>query len=261
MLAFSVLFSPLFANAQAPITTTQTVNILKNIANNDEEIKKLLVNISSEEMIDLYFDQSDPVFQNKLLSLFREASSDFKEQEFDALLSETLYFHNKVQEIYDFTIKANLTTTTNIYEFQPLKNITREEVAAIIYRSIFNDLFPNPDEVYDTKKFNDRNKIAPEFRTAIDTLSRAGIFRGDAKGNFRPKDPVTNQESVLLIMRLILKDSSYSDKVVMEYFRNLTNTSFYQNVLHEPTVRIGFFWLMKIIWDHWKEENQKSRYS
>ncbi|WP_212981851.1 S-layer homology domain-containing protein [Bacillus paramobilis] len=68
-------------------------------------------------------------------------------------------------------------------------NVTREQVAAVLYRTLnLNKEGPlkNP--------YKDISERATMFLDEILVLTEHGIFKGDEKGNFRPKDTLTRAE-------------------------------------------------------------------
>lgn len=72
-------------------------------------------------------------------------------------------------------------------------NITREQVAALIYRTIdFSEVFEEGDIL--ENPYKDINEKSTMFLEEILVLTEVGIFNGDGTGNFRPKDTLTRAE-------------------------------------------------------------------
>lgn len=89
-------------------------------------------------------------------------------------------------------------------------DVTREQVAALIYRALNLELkkeYNNP--------YHDVNEGSTMFPNEILTLTKLGIFRGDEHGNFRPKDSLTRAEMAQVLkqaFRLVVKtEHTFSD--------------------------------------------------
>ncbi|PEB53630.1 S-layer protein [Bacillus pseudomycoides] len=87
---------------------------------------------------------------------------------------------------------------------------TREQVAALIYRVLLpnkkNGTFSNDNSLYvmqDGSKlknpYSDINSTSTMFPEEILTLTDLGIFKGDERGSFRPKDSVSRAEMAQII--------------------------------------------------------------
>lgn len=75
-------------------------------------------------------------------------------------------------------------------------SVTREQVAAVIYRI----KFPEKEvEAEAQNPYRDVNKSSTMFLDEILTLTKMGIFSGDEKGNFRPKSPISRAEMTQVI--------------------------------------------------------------
>ncbi|EJS64509.1 hypothetical protein ICW_04783 [Bacillus wiedmannii] len=87
---------------------------------------------------------------------------------------------------------------------------TREQVAALVYRVMLPNkqggMFSSNNALYvlkDGSKFNnpygDINQNSTMFPEEILMLTNAGVFKGDEKGNFRPKAPVNRAEMAQIL--------------------------------------------------------------
>ncbi|MEM5606758.1 S-layer homology domain-containing protein [Bacillus cereus] len=75
-------------------------------------------------------------------------------------------------------------------------DVTREQVAALIYRTLHiekQDEYENP--------YRDINKNSTIFPEEILALTKLGIFQGDDQGNFRPKATLTRAEMAQVITK------------------------------------------------------------
>lgn len=87
----------------------------------------------------------------------------------------------------------------------PLENITRAEVATLIYRLLSEDVRNQYHST--TSSFTD---VDPNgwYIEPVATLANMGIIAGDDAGTFRPDSMITRSEAITLIARL---DAYYSD--------------------------------------------------
>jgi len=77
--------------------------------------------------------------------------------------------------------------------FVPDATITREEAAALLVRALQTDV-----SNYSTQDFRDAAIASPWARSSIQTAQQLGLMRG-YQGNFRPKDPITRQETAVVL--------------------------------------------------------------
>ncbi|MGE7936488.1 M60 family metallopeptidase [Bacillus paramycoides] len=80
-------------------------------------------------------------------------------------------------------------------------DVTREQVAALIYRTLHmekQDKYENP--------YGDIDKNSTMFPEEILALTKQGILKGDDQGNFRPKDTITRAEMAQVIMKAFKLD-------------------------------------------------------
>lgn len=92
----------------------------------------------------------------------------------------------------------------------PERNITREEFAALVGRSLSVNGFSftgNSDNT-DKKTFADENKTSDFAKPYIEILSSAGIINGYGDNTFRPKENLSRAEAAVMIHRLV----SYTDR-------------------------------------------------
>ncbi|KZD36784.1 MULTISPECIES: S-layer homology domain-containing protein [Bacillus] len=72
-------------------------------------------------------------------------------------------------------------------------NVTREQVAALIYRTFdFSEVFEEGDVL--ENPYKDINENSTMFIEEILVLTEVGILKGDGNGSFRPKDTLTRAE-------------------------------------------------------------------
>lgn len=76
-------------------------------------------------------------------------------------------------------------------------NITREEVCALLGRTIDNPV--RPKRIY----FSDRDTVAQYALGYLDMLADLGVLKGYHDSTFRPKNPITREEAAAIIDRLM----------------------------------------------------------
>ncbi|KOS29150.1 N-acetylmuramoyl-L-alanine amidase [Bacillus anthracis] len=100
-------------------------------------------------------------------------------------------------------------------------NVTREQVAALMYRTLKPEVkshYKNP--------YNDISEGSTMFPEEILALTKMGIFKGDEKGKFRPKDSLTRAE-----MAQILKNA-FKFKVKEKHtFNDVPKTHWAKNAI------------------------------
>ncbi|MEK4467331.1 MULTISPECIES: M60 family metallopeptidase [Bacillus] len=80
-------------------------------------------------------------------------------------------------------------------------NVTREQVAALIYRTLHiekQDKYENP--------YGDIDKNSTMFPEEILALTKLGVFQGDDQGNFRPRATLTRAEMAQVITKAFRLD-------------------------------------------------------
>ena len=80
-------------------------------------------------------------------------------------------------------------------------NVTREQVAALIYRALDLDEQFGEDEVLESPYNDIVDDNSTMFPFEVLAVTELGIFTGDEKGNFRPKDTLTRAEMAQVLTR------------------------------------------------------------
>ena len=95
-------------------------------------------------------------------------------------------------------------------EFKPGKSITRAELATVLVRiAEANEMVPTRDE---DAAFSD---VSEEMRCYqyITKAAKYGLVKGNPDGSFRPNDPVTRAEAVVMINRLLSRDYKTAEEL------------------------------------------------
>ncbi|ENL4423699.1 MULTISPECIES: S-layer homology domain-containing protein [Bacillus cereus group] len=104
-------------------------------------------------------------------------------------------------------------------EFGLGDDVTREQVAALIYRALNLESTKEYNNPY-----NDINESTTMFPEEILTLTEMGIFRGDEHGNFRPKDSLTRAEMAQVLKQAfqleVKTEHTFSDVPVTSWAKD-----------------------------------------
>lgn len=87
-------------------------------------------------------------------------------------------------------------------EFAPGKTITRQEMAAILYRAVNAKKKPMPQGT--AKEFADKDEIAEYAKTAVEKLSAASIINGVSETEFAPKETATRAQAAVIIYQYFM---------------------------------------------------------
>lgn len=93
------------------------------------------------------------------------------------------------------TYKKGLFSGKSGTQFSPTEGITREEMAAVLYRL-------GTVETNENSTFADSAEISEWAKTAVASLNAAGIINGDESGNFNPKKLITRAEAAVMLSGL-----------------------------------------------------------
>ena len=97
----------------------------------------------------------------------------------------------QILKAYQLEITKGISATT----FEPNTLINREQCAAMLYRAI-RAIAPNGDySVAGVKDFPDQKQISSWAVEATKYMSKIGIIKGDAGGNFMPKATTSAQQA------------------------------------------------------------------
>lgn len=86
--------------------------------------------------------------------------------------------------------------------FNPDEAVTREQAAVWMYNSEVNKGMPKEMSTSEVSSYNDSASISESARTAVATMTKLGIFKGDESGNFNPQASLTRAEMAVAFYRL-----------------------------------------------------------
>ena len=95
-------------------------------------------------------------------------------------------------------------------KFKPTKSITRAELATVLVRiAEANEMVPTRDE---DAAFSDVSEEMWCYQY-ITKAAKYGLVKGNPDGSFRPNDPVTRAEAVVMINRLLSRDYKTAEEL------------------------------------------------
>lgn len=119
------------------------------------------------------------------------------DEEYDAKTPFSDIDSYKISTLYDLGIIAGYDEK----KFEPLKRITREEVAVILDRSMrLCDI--NISENNFHKTFADDDTISEWAKKPVENIKIMELMNGDELNCFNPQENITLEESIVTIMRL-----------------------------------------------------------
>lgn len=112
-------------------------------------------------------------------------------------INENDWFYNYVC----FAVEKGLVNGESATSFGAGKNITRQDIATIAYRTL--KLITNIENAVLDDKFSDDSKISDYAKTAVYTLKNAGVISGMPDGCFCPESPATRAETAKILARVL----------------------------------------------------------
>lgn len=113
----------------------------------------------------------------------------------------TTYYSNYIAIAYMLGITDGITDTT----FSPYDNITREQLATMLYRVI--KIAENEKtygfDVNNVRKFYDDSEISDYAKESVYFMAEYGIVKGTDGACFAPLDTATKEQSILMSVRCI----------------------------------------------------------
>lgn len=154
-----------------------------------------------------------------------------------------------VDTIYDWAKKVGLTTTANVTDFAPDREITRQEVTAIIERSFSKNIFATRTLTSTGElTFEDTSAIAPEFKHSVKFAQNANIVRGNGK-KFFPLNSISNYEILLMLARSASSDDKISNADAEILVKKIIGSTFDdKKFLTKPAKRSDVFgWMRQFV--------------
>lgn len=104
----------------------------------------------------------------------------------------------------------NIVSGTGGENFEPKREITREEAALIVYKAerLVTDITKGSID-----KYVDRHFISQWAREAVGALTKKEIFIGDGNDKFNPKKNITKEEAFAVVSKLLKNNSKIESEV------------------------------------------------
>lgn len=87
-------------------------------------------------------------------------------------------------------------------KFHPTDNITREQMTTVLARYIKYTGVSLPIDADAPAEFKDIEKVAGWAKDGLEAMRTTGLIKGDAGGNFNPKNNMSRAEAATIVMRL-----------------------------------------------------------
>lgn len=97
----------------------------------------------------------------------------------------------------------NIVNGVSDTEFAPENNITREQMAAMLYRYATYKGIEQAALSKDTLHYSDLDEISDYAVKAVEYCSEKGIMQGKANSSFAPKDNATRAETAAVLQRFM----------------------------------------------------------
>ncbi|WP_411735586.1 InlB B-repeat-containing protein [Paenibacillus sp. M2] len=127
----------------------------------------------------------------------------------------------------EWAVKKGITDGTGDRKYSPDATVSREQMATMTLRYFESEQIPYQTENLVTTEPGDLGDVSPWAAEAVIKLWQAGVFTGDAKGNFNPRAQATRAEAAVLFMR---------NNAVVEAWKNQNQTPVTPTPTPTPTV-------------------------
>lgn len=188
---------------------------------------------SGQQIVAPFDDISNAYAQNQILDLYNkniingtgnrkfEPDKTITRAEFITILDRTLNLEPVNNDIPSYSdISKNqwfygwVEAGTNVgiiegrdsNKFDPYKSITREEAAALLVRALKQQTV---NVSSGSLPFHDATRTSSWAASYVMTAYKLGLIVGDTSQNFRPTDPITRQETAIVIDRIVQNSSWY----------------------------------------------------
>jgi len=174
----------------------------------------LFVGISDEEFAP-NTAMTRAMFVTILWRFANEPTTDTSNEFYD--VDDDLWYTDAV----DWAAANSIIFGTSVNVFSPYEELSRQQMAGILYRYLqFSDKIP-PDLVITSKDFSDWDNFSPSAVIPVNMLTSQDILRGRVNGTFGPRDPVTRAEAATAFNRV--------QRYVTEYVTDIMNGSVARN--------------------------------
>ncbi|WP_081386464.1 S-layer homology domain-containing protein [Paenibacillus odorifer] len=142
-------------------------------------------------------------------------------------------------------VQLELANGTSATTFAPAKAVTRQEAAVWMTKALKQTSTATAAQT----NFKDRQQIASWASAAVAKVNDRGLMKGDNSGNFRPADPITRQETAVLMDRVLQHtswaaelESNPDKRIVIGWQYGLTTAQFENHVLQSNVNTLSPRW-------------------
>ena len=101
----------------------------------------------------------------------------------------------------EWAVQKRITDGTGAGKYSPNATVSREQMATMTLRYFESEQIPYQTGTPLTTQPGDLANVSPWAADAVVKLWQAGVFTGDEKGNFNPRNQATRAEAAVLFMR------------------------------------------------------------
>lgn len=154
---------------------------------------------------------------------------------------KSAWYYGWIQAAVQLGLADGKTAST----FSPTEPITRQEAAALISRALKQSGAASGAVL----GFHDNSLIADWAITSVITVNKLGLMKGDNNGNFRPREPITRQETAVLIGRVLQNkrwaaelEAESKDLIYLGWQYGQTDVQYANNVLQSNVNTLSPRW-------------------
>lgn len=145
-------------------------------------------------------------------------------------VAKSVWYYGWIQA----AVQLELVSGTSATAFAPTKPVTRQEAAVMIARA----LKQTGTVAASSSAYKDQDQIAEWASSAVASVSGLDLMKGDETGSFRPSNPITRQETAVLLAR-VLKQASWAseleakpdERIVLGWQYGQTTAQYQSNIL------------------------------
>ena len=140
-----------------------------------------------------------------MLKLYENIVGDVPYVDIDDMSFTDCDYESEYISYIAIAYELGITKGTSLSTFSPYDNISREQLATMLYRVI--KLAEN-DKTYDfdvnnVRKFYDDSEISAYAKESVYFMAEYGIVKGVDGAHFAPLDTATKEQSILISVRCV----------------------------------------------------------
>ncbi|MCU6711904.1 S-layer homology domain-containing protein [Paenibacillus sp. J5C_2022] len=156
-------------------------------------------------------------------------------------LNQSTWYYGPVQAAVQLELAKGKSATT----FAPEESVTRQEAAVWMARALKQSDTPSIVK----KVFEDEDRIADWASASVGAVHKLGLIKGDDTGTFRPTDPLSREETAMLMDRVLQNDSWASElekkpieRIMLGWQYGQTMEQYTDNILHSNVNTLSPRW-------------------